>query len=152
MPKSLLSTLFVLAVAVFASTGASSGKDRAESPAASPVQADETKVIAYYFHLTARCVTCRAIEAYSREVIEQRFGGDIASGRLQFKLVNVQFKENRHFVKDFELVGQGLVLVEMRGGRPGRWVNLPKIWDLFNDEPAFRAYVRSEAAAFLKGS
>lgn len=151
MPKSPRSILlFVLAVAAFGATGANSGKDRAESPAASHVQADETKVIAYYFHLTARCVTCRAIEAYSREVIEQRFGRDIASGRLQFKLVNVQFKENRHFVKDFQLFTKSLVLVRFDKGRQAEYKVLNGTWELVGNKREMQAYVEREVRDFLK--
>ena len=72
------------------------GSDLCQSEKVAPIAggfaaADtDTKVIAYYFHVTVRCTTCRTIESYSREVIEQKFGADIAKGRLQYKLVNVQ--------------------------------------------------------------
>ena len=91
MTRKLISiVLFFLAVATLAAIYVKSEKARADSPAASQSQTRDTKVIAYYFHVTARCTTCRAIESYSREVIEQKFGADIAKGRLQFTLVNVQ--------------------------------------------------------------
>ncbi len=38
------------------------------------------RVIAYYFHTTYRCASCRAIEAYSREAIESAFAAP-AQGR-----------------------------------------------------------------------
>ena len=82
---------------------ASSQKARPNPPAPSLPQTGETKVVAYYFHTTARCTTCLAIESYSREVVEQKFGADIAKGRLEYRLVNVQLPENQHFIKDYQL-------------------------------------------------
>ena len=48
----------------------------------------ETKVYAYYFHGNIRCYTCHTMEKYSREAIETRFKDALASGKLEFKVVN----------------------------------------------------------------
>ncbi|MGD0776998.1 MAG: nitrophenyl compound nitroreductase subunit ArsF family protein, partial [Candidatus Solibacter sp.] len=109
--------VFFLAVAALFAIFVHAEKGRADSPTAPQPLTADTKVIAYYFHVTARCTTCRAIESYSREVIEREFGADIAGNRLQYKLVNVQLLENRHFVKDYQLFTKSLVLVRFENGR-----------------------------------
>ena len=128
----------------------SSEKARSTPPAPSPAQAGEAKVVAYYFHVTARCVTCRAIESYSREVVERKFGTDIAKGRLQYKLVNVQLPENRHFIKDYQLFTKSLVLVRFDKGRQAEYKVLNETWELVGDKSAMQAYVEREVRDYVK--
>ena len=107
------------------------------------------RVVAYYFHTTYRCATCRAIEAYSREAIEAAFAEDIAAGRLVIRTVNIEVKGNEHFVKDYSLYTKALVLVnEVRGKKP-QWKNLEKVWQLVQDKPKFLRYVQAETRGFL---
>ena len=128
----------------------SAEKVRSDRPAPSQPQTGETKVVAYYFHVNVRCTTCRAIETYSREVIEQKLGTEIAKGRLQFKLVNVQIEENRHFVKDYQLFTKSLVLVRFDKGRQAEYKVLNDTWELVGDKPAMQAYVEREVRDYLK--
>ncbi len=143
MPRKLTSiVLFLLAVAILGA--------RADSPAAAQPQGTDTKVIAYYFHGTFRCTTCRTLESYSREVVEQRFGADISKGRLQFKVVNFELPENRHFVKDYQLFTKSLVLVRFTKGRQAEYKVLNDIWELVEDKSAMQAYVEREVRDCLK--
>jgi hypothetical protein len=102
----------------------------------------------YYFHRTARCVTCMTIERLTQSEVEAAFGHQITSGEIVFRSVNVEDPGNDHFTKDYELVSQAVVLVEMRDGAPGRWKNLDAIWDLVHEEDMFRQYIRSEVGLF----
>ncbi len=120
----------------------------ADPPAAN---AADAKVVAYYFHGTNRCVTCRTIEKYSREAIESGFGKELQAGTLKFMPVNVEEPGNRHFIQDYQLVTKSLVLVEMEQGQPKQWKNLDQIWTLVRDQPAFIKYVQEEVRGFLKG-
>jgi hypothetical protein len=106
-------------------------------------------VIAYYFHTNYRCTSCRKIEAYSKVAIESGFDAELAGGRLQFRLVNVEDPGNDHFVQDYKLYTKALVLSERVNGREVRWTNLSRVWELLNDEPAFVDYVQKETRAFL---
>ncbi len=151
MSKKLTAILLFLGIAsVVAAIYTQSGRVRAQSPAAPVVQADESKVIAYYFHTTARCATCRAIESYSREVIEQRFSLDIARGHLQFKLVNVELPANQHFVRDYQLFTKSLVLVRFEKGKQTEYKVLNDTWELVGNKQAMQAYVERELRVFLK--
>lgn len=134
--------------------GATSGGATGVSEVASAADSTATparQIVAYYFHTTFRCPSCKKIEAYSGEAINDGFPSELADSRLQWLPVNTDEKENEHFVKDFKLYTKSLVLVEMRDGAVVRWQNLPKVWELIGDKPAFLKYVRDEVNAFLDG-
>jgi hypothetical protein len=107
------------------------------------------RVIAYYFHTTYRCASCRAIEAYSREAIEGAFANEIKDGRILWKVVNVEVRGNEHFVKDYGLYTKSLVLVNEVRGKPAEWKNLEKVWQLLQDKPKFLRYVQDETRTYL---
>jgi hypothetical protein len=142
--------LFFLTVAALGAIYVHSEKARVDPQAASQPETTDTKVIAYYFHVTVRCITCRMIESYSREVVEQRFGTDIAKGRLEYKLVNLQLPENRHFVKDYQLFTKSLVVVRFDKGRQAEYKVLNDTWELVGNKSAMQAYVEREVRDYLK--
>jgi hypothetical protein len=142
--------LFFLTVAALGAIYVHSEKARVDPQAASQPETTDTKVIAYYFHVTVRCTTCRMIESYSREVVEQKFGTDIAKGRLEYKLVNLQLPENRHFVKDYQLFTKSLVVVRFDKGRQAEYKVLNDTWELVGNKSAMQAYVEREVRDYLK--
>lgn len=105
--------------------------------------------VAYYFHRTARCVTCLKIEHSAHDVIFRDFGDQLRAGKLLFLPTDVEAAGNEHFIKDYELVSQALVLVKYSDGKPMQSRNLDQIWDLVGDGPQFDQYVHDEVAAFL---
>jgi hypothetical protein len=110
-----------------------------------------SRITAYYFHTTARCSTCMKIETLAREAIEQSYADELASGTLKWKVVNIETPQNHHFVQDFKLITKSLVLVDEVDGKPRRWKNLEKIWELVWNPVDYKEYVRSEVASFMKG-
>lgn len=115
-----------------------------------PVPQAPRRLVAYYFHGTKRCNTCRAIEAQAREALESGFPEALLAGRLEWREVNVDQPGNDRFVKEYELTGSTLVLVEIRDGAPVRFKRLGKVWDLVADRPAFQDYVQQETRAWLE--
>ena len=115
-------------------------------------QAPTAKVIAYYFHASFRCPTCQKLEKYSKEAIETNFRDALASGKLEFKAVNVEDKGNEHFVNDYQLYTKSLVVSLIENGRETKSKNLTKIWDYAGDKQKFFDYVTSEINSFMKGS
>ncbi len=110
------------------------------------------KVIAYYFHGKFRCVSCVKIETLSRQAIMEGFPDDLKSGRLEFREVNVDDPQNRHFIDDYQLTNKSLVVVELKEGQQVRWKNLVKVWTLLDSEKEFLSYVRDGVSAFLKSA
>ena len=122
--------------------------DDADTEATAGVEA-AGKVVAYYFHGNARCATCRKIEAYSEEAITGGFDSELGDGRLEWRAVNVDESENKHFVRDFELVTKSVVLVEYSDGEVVRWENLKDVWQLVRNKDRFVDYVQTETREFL---
>jgi len=124
-------------------------KKKATSPL-TEVKAQNSKVIAYYFHGTFRCSTCRTIEQYSLDAIQTYFAKELGNGRLEFRPVNIEEPENEHFIQDYQLVTRSLVLSLMSDGKETKWKNLADVWKLVRDKDKFFQYVKDEVEHFLK--
>lgn len=150
----LLPTLLVIAVGLgllhARSLAQATGKETvADAPTIMTPSVRPHRVIAYYFHTTYRCASCRAIEAYSREAIETAFADQLKDGRLVWRTVNTEVKGNEHFVKDYNLYTKSLVLVNEVRGKPAQWKNLERVWQLLQDKTKFLRYVQDETRAYL---
>jgi len=119
-------------------------------PAFAANGASGSKVRAYYFHGTFRCATCYRLEQYSKEAIEANFEDAISSGKLRFRVINVDDKGNEHYIKDYQLYTKSLILSLVKDGKEIKWKNLDKIWDYVGDEQRFVDYVNTNVADFLK--
>ena len=112
----------------------------------------QPQVVAYYFHTTYWCVSCRKIEAYSKEAIESGFADQLENGTLTFQSVNINEDVNKHFIKDYQLYTKSLVICNMDYGKQVEWRNLAKVWELIRDKDAFVKYVHDEINSYLKES
>ena len=109
------------------------------------------KIVVFYLHGTARCSNCIEFEKWGKAAIETTFADELKSGRLEWRVHNIDEPEHQHFVEEFQLYTKAIVLGEMKDGKVARWKNLEKIWDLLGDEAAFGKYVAGETRAFLDG-
>ena len=108
------------------------------------------KVIAYYFHGSFRCPTCHKLEQYSKETIKTNFKDALASGKLEFKVIDIEDKGNEHYAKDYQLYTKSLILSLIKDGKEIKWINLDKIWEYVGDKQVFIDYVKSGLADLLK--
>lgn len=106
-------------------------------------------VVVYYFHGTVRCPTCRKFESYCDELIREDFSEQVGNGRLEWRIVNVDEPQNKHFVDDYQLYTKSIVVVKRAPGGQAEWKNLEKIWQLVGDKQAFVKYVRDEITSYL---
>jgi hypothetical protein len=143
-------SLVTLAVQEVRRSGASDGGSALAGPGAGSDPGRQ--VVVTYFHRTARCISCRTIEAVARRTVESDFTSSVNDGRLAWRLVNLDAPGNEHYAQDYDLSAQSVVLVVVQDGKPGRWKNLDKVWDLLGDDAALAGYIRTEIGAFLKGS
>jgi len=107
------------------------------------------KVVVYYFHNTVRCATCMRMEDFSGFAFQAGFPDELKSGKIEWRVVNMQTPENLHFVKDFQLHMSSLVIVRFKDGKQVAWRNLEKIWDHVGDMTDFVKYVQSNVKALL---
>ncbi len=142
-----MSRVLLAAIVALASAGLGAAADEAVPAAAAAGPTDG--VVAYYFHGTMRCATCRQLEAFAEEAITEGFPDELASGRLAWRAVNTDQPENAHFVDDFQLTAKAVVLVSYQDGKVARFENLTRVWQLVRDRDAFLAYVRDATLAFM---
>lgn len=106
-------------------------------------------VDAIYFHNTARCYTCRNIEATARAVLEAEFPVELAEGRLRWSTINME--KQRHYVDQYSLAMPTLILVRSVDDEAQDWVSLGETWALIRDESRFSMYIENSTSEFLGG-
>lgn len=111
----------------------------------------ETKqVVVYYFHTNYRCASCLKIEQYTKEAVEKYFKNELKSGKLIFKVINVEEEKNTHFINDYKLYTKSVVLSLLKNEKEVKSKNLEKVWDFLRSEQKFTDYVKQEVSLFLK--
>ena len=65
------------------------------------------KVEAYYFHNTARCVTCKTVEAETKADLENLYGGQVS-----FKSLNLEEASTKPIAEKLQVSGQTLLIVK----------------------------------------
>jgi hypothetical protein len=103
-------------------------------------------VVVYYFHGNRRCSSCLAIERYTVGSLQRAFSREIAGKQLSLEVVNVDKPENEHFVTDYELSSQTVVIRDPSGS----WRKLDRVWELLADSAAFECYITSEVETDLE--
>ena len=123
-----------------------------ENKAASGNQAASEYIVATYFHGSRRCTTCLRIEAYTEEALKEKFADALKSGKLVWRSVDFSVSKNQHFVNDYQLYSQSVILSSVKDDKETGWKNLDKVWRLVRDKKAFFSYIQEETADFLKAS
>ncbi|MEF3280605.1 MAG: nitrophenyl compound nitroreductase subunit ArsF family protein [Elusimicrobiota bacterium] len=124
-------------------------KSKADS-ASSNLQAKKTKkAIVYYFYTSIRCYSCTLIENYIREAVEQNFNKPYNGWIVEFKGVNVELGENRHFIKDYWLNSKSVVVQKFEDQKLLEWIILKDVWLLLGNKSLFINYVNNEIKKFL---
>jgi len=103
----------------------------------------------YYFHRTARCPTCIAIELNTHQVIRDHFQEQVADGRLMWMPINLDEPGGEEFKKEFDITIGTLVVAKIVGGDRIEYKKLDKVWTLLRDQEGFSKYVRDEINGFL---
>lgn len=104
-----------------------------------------TKYIAYYFHRTTRCQSCLNLEAYTKELIETKF----LKNSFTFESLNIDEKDNEHFIKDYNLEFSSVILVKFKNNEQIKWKNLDSIWSFTNNKDKFFEYAEKEIINFI---
>jgi hypothetical protein len=155
--RNLVTAVLLLVVAATIGVAARDEvRQRRTAPAASATagqtNATRPKLIVYYFHTTARCVSCLQIENLTQFALESDFASELTEGVIEWRPVNLDTPGNGHFAKEYGLYTKSVVLSEVRDGRETRWRNLEKVWHLLPDPEGFRRYVEEEVRTFRTAS
>ena len=92
-----------------------SGKPKTENKQEVSAQGDRVEVI--YFHGKQRCVTCRAIEQLTNEVLEATFKNQIDKGAVVYKVIDISKKENGQIADKYEVTWSSLFVNGWKDGK-----------------------------------
>jgi hypothetical protein len=65
------------------------------------------KVEAYYFHFSARCMTCKTVEAEAKADFESLY-----EGKVPFQSVNLEEADGKALAAKLQVTGQSLIIVK----------------------------------------
>lgn len=97
----------MLIVPFIACSSQTSGNKEAEV-----TEGNNDKIEAYYFHFTARCVTCNTIEAKTKENLESLYPNQVKEGLITFQSVNLDETSSKPLAKKLKVSGQSLLIVK----------------------------------------
>ena len=100
-----------------------------------------------YFHGKQRCITCRAIEMLTKEVLDSDFAEAQKSGKLVFKIIDISQKENKAIAEKYEVAWSSLIL-----NKGGNVVNLTDMgFSYAKGQPeVFKAQLKEEITKLLQ--
>jgi len=127
------------------------------SPEVEPVQTsaravreNNTHLVVYYFHGNRRCYSCVTIQRLTQQALEQGFADELRRGKIEWRPINVETPETRHFIADYRLSSQSVILSQIKNGKQVAWQNLQQVWYLLGNEEEFIAYVQDGIRAALR--
>jgi hypothetical protein len=118
--------------------------------ATTKIQKPAQYLVVTYFYTTARCPTCHKIEELSDEAVNSNFENELKTGKIVWRVINVDEPENEHYSKDYQLYSKHLIISEMKDGKEVRWKDLKDVWTLVRNDEKFENYVKTEINDWLK--
>ena len=88
----------------------------AQGLAASP----NSYVEVIYFHGKQRCITCKAIETYSREVIDEQFARQVKEGTVRFRAIDISTPEGEQLADRYRVSRSSLFINGWNNGKESR--------------------------------
>lgn len=109
--KNLFYTLIAAILLISCGNGA---EKRTETSDTDVKQADRIEVL--YFHGAQRCVTCKAIEANTKALLDSLYSNEIASGKIGYKIIDISQKENEKVADKYEVTWSSLFVNRWKNG------------------------------------
>ena len=82
--------------------------------------AADTYVEVLYFQGKQRCVTCKAIEKYTKEVVNADLAELVKNGKLRFKEVDISTPEGEKLAEKYRVSWSSLYVNKWKGGKEER--------------------------------
>lgn len=102
--KLLLSFIFIIT--------SLSCNNQPEKKEISKADSQSDKIEVYYFHFTARCVTCRTIESSTKENLETLYPNYVKQGLITFQSLNLDEESGKQLAEKLGVSGQTLLIVK----------------------------------------
>jgi hypothetical protein len=100
------------------------------------------KVEAYYFHMSTRCITCKAVEAEAKKNLEALY-----RGKVTFQAINIEDVASKAIVEKLKISGQTLLIV-----KGDTKINLTNEGFLYarNNPEKFKSIIKEKVDGLLK--
>jgi len=118
------------------------------TPTPQPSPNVDKMVEVVYFHRTARCYSCRYAGDTTEYAVKTYFADELASGKLVFKMIDVQDKANASIAERYGAYGSSLFINEIIDGID-HIEPVTGIWYLVGKDEAFVNLVKSEIEKHL---
>jgi len=124
----------------------SSQNNPTTTPHVSVVPADKIEVV--HFHGTQQCYSCITVGEYALKIIKEKFPEEYASGKIVFKEINGELKENQEIVVKYQARGSSLFVNAIRGEKDDITEDVT-VWRLVNNEAQFVNYFENKLRLLL---
>jgi hypothetical protein len=104
--KAFKLTFMLLTAVTLSACNAQSSQDQKSAAA----DTDELQV--YYFHFTARCATCNAVENETKVALEMFYADQVKEGNIAFASLNLDEDDGKKLAEQLKVSGQTLLLVK----------------------------------------
>jgi hypothetical protein len=84
---------------------------------ATVTKAELPVVTVYNFHVTNRCVACKAIEEATTKTLNTHFAKEFKQGQIKRYILNVDDETNKSISEKYEMFGSGVVVSRMFKGK-----------------------------------
>lgn len=125
---------------------ADNNTDNTNEKTTSKQEVDKVKV--YYFHNTARCVSCKTLEKYTKETIEEFFQPELRDGKIEFKGINVDLPKNKEIARKYGATGSSLFINQIINGED-KIEQDTKVWRYLSNENTFKNYFKNKIESSL---
>lgn len=115
-------------------------------PPVSVIPADKVEVV--HFHGTHQCWSCITVGEYALKTIKEKFPEEYASGKIVFKEINGELKENQEIVMKYQAGGSSLFVNAIRGEKDDIAEDVT-VWRLVNNEVQFVNYFENKLRSLL---
>ncbi len=104
----------------------------------------------YFFHATARCVSCVAVESTMEELLKTEFASQYNRGQIIWKTLDYEKPSSAELSSRFKVAGIAVVLARLKDNQlQDNGKSLDKVMALTGDKPALAAYLRDEIRQML---
>ena len=140
LTKAGLCSLLVIEVFLLAILCACSNQDASSNGNTSPGLRNRVEIV--YFHRDRRCYSCTRAEQLITYTIDTYYQKEVNSGKLVYKVLNVQDEANAAIAGKYGAYGSSLFLNEVRDG-VDHIERVTDIWFLLSDAEAFAIRLKS---------
>lgn len=115
---------------------------------ATPTSVPADKIEVVHFHATQQCWSCITVGEYTLKTIKEKLPEEYASGKIVFKDINGELKENQEIVVKYQARGSSLFVNVIRDDKDDIAEDVT-VWRLVNNESQFITYFEKKINTLL---